>query len=97
MLDDEDGVALIAELAQDRDEPFVVARVEANRRLVEHVERVDERGAERRREVDALRLAARERGRETIQRQVVEADVAEEPQPLADLTEHLVGNRGVLL
>ena len=40
VLDDEDGVALVAQLAQDRDEPLVVARVQADRRLVEHVERI---------------------------------------------------------
>ena len=84
VLDDDHGVALIAELPQDRDQPLVVARMQADRGLVEHVQRVDERRAERRREVDALRLAARERGRQPIERQVVEADVAEEPQPLAE-------------
>ena len=45
VLDDEDGVALIAKLPQDRDQPLVVARVQADRRLVEHVERVDQRRA----------------------------------------------------
>ena len=97
VLDDEDGVALIAKLPQDRDQPLVVARVEADRRLVEHVERVDERGPERRRQVDALRFAARERRRQPIERQVVEPDVAQEPQPLADLLHHLVGDGRVLL
>ena len=56
VLDDEDGVALIAQLPQDVDQPLVVARVQADRRLVEHVERADQRRAERRRQVDALRL-----------------------------------------
>ena len=77
VLDDEHGVALIAKLMKDVDEPLVVARVQADRRLVQHVERADERRAERRRQVDALRFAARERRRQPIERQVVEADVAE--------------------
>ena len=61
VLDDEHGVALIAQLPQDVDQPLVVARVQSDRRLVEHVQRADERRAQRRREVDALRFAARQR------------------------------------
>ena len=45
VFDDEHGVALIAELAQDVDQPLVVARMEPDRRLIEHVERADQRGA----------------------------------------------------
>jgi hypothetical protein len=41
-----DGVALVAQLAQDRDQPLVVARVQADRRLVEDVQRVDQRRPE---------------------------------------------------
>ena len=97
VLDDEHRVALIAQLPQDVDEPLVVARVQPDRRLVEHVERADQRRPERRRQVDALRLAARERRRQPIERQVVEPDVAQERQPAADLAQHLVGDRRFLL
>ena len=85
VLDDEDGVALVAKLPQDRDEPLVVARVEPDRRLVEDVQRVDERRPQRGRQVDALRFAAGERRRQAVERQVVQPDVAQESQPLADL------------
>ena len=68
-----------------------VARVQADRGLVEHEQRVDERGAERGGEVDALHLAARERARLAVERQVAEADVAEVAQPRADLAEQQVG------
>ena len=61
VLDDEDRVSLVAQLPEDVEQPLVVARVQADRRLVQHVERADQRRAERGREVDALRLAARER------------------------------------
>ena len=93
VLDDEHGVALIAQLPQDRDQPQVVARVQADRRLVEHVQRADQRRAERGRQVDALRFAARQRRRQPIERQVVEADVAQERQPPPDFLQHLLGNR----
>ena len=37
VLDDDDRVALVAKLTKDRDQPQVVARVEPDGRLVEHV------------------------------------------------------------
>ena len=86
-------VALIAQLPEDGDQPQVVARVQADRRLVEDVERADERRAERGRQADALRLAARQRRREPIERQVVETDVVEERQAALDLAQHLLGDR----
>ena len=97
VLDDDHGVALIAELPEDGDQPLVVARVQANRRLIEHVERADQRRAQRGGEVDALRFAARQRRRQPIERQVVEADVAQEAQAPLDLLQHLVGDRRFLL
>ena len=97
VLDDEDGVALVAKLLKDVDEPLVVARVQADRRLVQHVERADERRAERGRQIDALRFAARQRRRQPVERQVVEADVAQEREAPANLAQHLVGDRRLLL
>ena len=97
VLDDEHGVALIAKLPQDPDQPQVVAGVQPDGRLVEHVQRVHQRRAEGCGQVDALRLAARERRRQAIECQVVQPDVGEEPQPLADLVQHLVGDCGILL
>ena len=38
MLDDDHGVAEVAQAAQGAEQPFVVALVQANRGLVEHVE-----------------------------------------------------------
>jgi hypothetical protein len=97
VLDDDHGVALVAELLQDIDEPPVVARMQADGRLVQYIECPDERRAERRREVDALRFAARQRGREPIERQVVEPDVVEKRQAAPDFAQHLVGHHGFLL
>ena len=73
VLDDEHRVAAVAQPEQQREQPVHVARVQPDRRLVEHVERVDEARAERVGEPDALRLAAGERARRAIEREVVEA------------------------
>jgi hypothetical protein len=52
--------------------------------VVEDVEDADELRADRR-EPQPLRLAARQRRRRTIERQIADANVVEERQPLADL------------
>ena len=61
VLDDEHAVAEVDQAAQRLEQARVVARVEADRGLVEHVEHADERGADLRGEADALPFAARER------------------------------------
>ena len=62
-----------------------VGEVQARGRLVEHVERAA-RGLARQlaRELHALRLAARERGRRLAQREVPEAHLAQRLEPVGD-------------
>ena len=52
---------LLTQLSKDPDEPLVVAGMQTNGRLVEHVERADQRRSERGRQVDALCLSTRQR------------------------------------
>ncbi len=84
-------VAGVAQLAHHLDHTPHVARVQPDGGLVQHEQRVDERRAERRGEVDALHLAARERARLAVERQVAEADVAEVGKARADLLEQQLG------
>ena len=95
VLDDDHRVAEVAQPHQRREEPRVVALVQADARLVEDVQHADQARADLRREPDALRLAARERFRAAVQREVLEPDVHEEAQPLAHLLEHRAGDVGV--
>ena len=95
MLDDEHAVALVDEAAERLEQALVVARVQADARFVEHVEHADERGADLRGQADALALAAGKRVRRAIERQVVEADVDEEVQPLGDGLQQRHGDGGV--
>ena len=92
VLDDDHRVAEIAQAIQRAQQPLVVALVQADRRLVEDVHDADQAGADLAREPDALRLAARERLGAAIERQVVETDVAQEAQALADLLDDLRGD-----
>ena len=61
-----------------RHQPLDVGGMQPGRRLVEHVERVAAlRALQLGRELDALRLAARELGRGLAEPQVAEADLAQ--------------------
>ena len=98
VLDDEHRVADVAQPLERVDQPRVVALVEADRRLVEDVEDADELRADLRREPQPLRLAARERRRCAVEREVADSDVVEEGEPLADLlhdpvADQLLGRR----
>ncbi len=93
VLDHDHGVAGIANSAQHFEQPPDVARVQAHRRLVEHVERGGERAAERRRELDALRLAARERAHLAVEREVAETDAPRRTHPRAQAVEYALAAR----
>src|SRR5690606_41273864 len=87
MFDDERAVAARARLLQQPKQAVAVARMQADRRFIGHVERVGQRGAERVRERDALRLAAREGARLTLQREIAETDVIEETESREQLAQ----------
>ena len=78
VLDDDDGVALRRELRDRIEQQRVVARVQADRRLVEDVADAAQIRAELRGEPDALRFAARQRRRRAVEREVAQADELEE-------------------
>ena len=92
VLDDEHGVAEVAQLAERREQPAVVALVQADRRLVEHVQHAGQLRSDLRREPDALAFAARERRGAAAERQIADADVDEEAQPIANLAQHAAGD-----
>ena len=95
VLDDDHRVAEVAQAQQRVDEAAVVALVQADAGLVEDVEHADERRADLRGEADALRLAAGERGRGALQREVADADVVQEAQALADLLDHAAADEAL--
>ena len=78
VLDHDHGVAEVAQPLERFQEPRIVALVQADRGLVEHVEHAGEPGADLRGEADALALAARQRARGARQRQIVEPDIDQE-------------------
>ena len=95
VLDDDERVAQVAQRDERVDEPPVVALVQADARLVEHVEHPREAGADLGRQADALCLTARERGRRAGEVEVAEPDPDQEVEADLDLAQHL-GRDGLL-
>ena len=92
VLHHDQGVAEIPQAHERVDQPAIVPLVEPDRRLVEDVQHTDEPAPDLRRQPDPLGLAPRERARRTIQRQVVEPHVDEEPEAGADLLHETLGD-----
>ena len=92
VLDDEDGVSQIAQAFENFDQPVRIARMQADGRLIEHVERADQLRAQRRGQLDALRLAAGKRGGEAIEREIVEPHLIQKAQPLLNLLQDSLGD-----
>ncbi len=63
MLDDDHGIAEVAQPPQRLEQAGIVALVQADRGLVEHIEHAGQAGADLRGEPDALAFAARQRAR----------------------------------
>ena len=92
VLDDQHGVAEIAKPRQRREQRAVVALVQPDRRLVEHVQHAGEVRADLRRQPDALPFTARQRRGAAAERQVADAHVVQEVQPVADLAQDAAGD-----
>ena len=86
---------LLARFSSASSRMRVVARVQADRRLVEHVAHALQIRAELRRQADALRLAARKRGRGAVERQVAEAHLLQELEAAPDLGDDVARDLGV--
>src|SRR5690606_19340590 len=92
MLDDDDRVAEIAQMLQRVEKAAIVALVKPDRWFVEHVKHPGKAGADLRRKPDTLAFAARERARIARQRQVIEPDIVEKTQPLANFLQDANGD-----
>jgi hypothetical protein len=92
VLDDDHRVAEVAQLLERADQPGVVALVQPDRGLVQHVHDAGQPRADLAGEADALRLAPGERFRRALERQVVEPDVDQELQPRRDLAHDALGD-----
>ena len=92
MLHDEDRIALIAQPFQRIDQLVVVDRMEADRRLIEDVDRAHKARADLRRKPDPLRFAAAQSGRRPIEGEIRESDIDQKLNLSLDLFQQLIGD-----
>ena len=93
MLDHDHRVAQAPKPFQRLDQPMVVALMQADRGFVQHVQHADQAGTDLAGKADALGLAAGQRGRPSVQVEVIEADVHQEAEARVDLLEHAFGDQ----
>ena len=84
VLDNDQRIAGIPQVVKLFDQALDVPGMQADARLIEHEQRIDQRGPQRRRQVDTLHLAAAERPRLPVKREIPETDVHKVPEPRAD-------------
>src|SRR4051794_11629860 len=96
MLDHDDGVPEVAKTAERRQEPCVVALVEADTRLVQHVKNAGQPRADLSREPDSLGFAPGERAALAIERKIVQPNLDQELEPRIDLPDDVVHDETLL-
>src|SRR5581483_5774640 len=75
----------VPQLAERGQQTVIITRMQADGRLVQHVQYAPQARTDLRRQADALGLAARERRGRPLQTQVIESDLHEKVQAVADL------------
>src|SRR5579872_4289891 len=84
-------VAKVAQMLEGAEQTAVVARVQADGRFVEDVQDAGQPAADLTGEPNPLRFAAGKRRGRASQREVIEADIDEELQAIANLAQQLAG------
>ena len=97
VLDHQHRVAQISEPHKRLDEAMVVSLVQANGRLIEHVQRAHKTGADLAGKANALRFSTSKGARRARQRQIVEADIEQETEAGVDLFHDALGNHAISL
>ena len=92
MFDDHDRVALVAQLLQRIDQLPVVSLMQADARLIEDVEHIDQLGAYLCGQTDALAFTSGKGCGSPVQRKIVQADVQHETDPFPELLENVASD-----
>ena len=92
VLHHDQGVAQVAQLDQGGEQAVVVALVQADARLIQHVEHAGEACADLGGQADALGFAAAEGHRRAVEAEVIEPHIQQELQAHADLPEHQIAD-----
>ena len=93
VLDDDNGIADIAQALKCLDQAFVVALMKTNRRLIQNVQNAHESGADLSCQANALGLTAGKRRRGAIERQIIESDIDQKTQTLQDFLDDAAADK----
>src|SRR6202140_2170971 len=96
MLHHQNRIPQIAQPVKNLDQPVRIPRMQPDRRLIQHIQRPHQPRSQRSRQLNALRLAPRQREREPIQREIFQPHIIQESQPLPDLLQQFVRNLSLL-
>ncbi len=96
VFDDEDGIAEIAQSAQGIEQTGIVALVQADGRLVEHIQNARQARADLAGETNALAFPARQRARGAAEREIIKPHIDEEFQAVADFFQDAARNLLIL-
>ena len=97
MLDHDDGVAQVAQAAQRGEQAVIVLLVQADARLIEHIEHARQAGADLAGQADALALPAGQGSAGPVKVEIIKPDIVEEAQPLVDFLQDRLGNLLLLI
>ena len=92
MLNDEHGVAEVAQSLERGEQTVVVTLVQADAGFVQHIEHANERGTNLGGQSNALGFAAAKGAALAVQRQVAQPDVAKETEAGANFLHHFAGD-----
>ena len=92
MLHDDDAVALVAQFLQRSDQLAVVPLMQADGRLVQDIEDIDQLRADLRRKADPLPFTTRQRSCRPVQRQIVQTHVQHEVHPVRQFFQDIPGD-----
>ena len=91
VLHHDDGIAQVTQVFQRFDQALVVALVEADARLVEDIQHIDQLRTNLGSQSDALAFTAGETGRLSVEGQIVEPHLEQEVEARAYLLQYLAG------
>ena len=89
------AVANVAQMLERVDQAVVVALVQTNAGLIQHIHHTRQPRTDLRRQTNALRFTARERVRTAVQAQIVQAHIVEKLQTRGNFAHHFVCNFGL--
>ena len=96
MLDHQDGIADVAQVLQQTNQTIVVARMQTNRRFVQHIQGADQRRSEICGQLNSLRLTSRQSRSQTIERQIIQPHLDQEFQSPANFEKDPIGDGRLL-